>query len=237
MSKTDLSAWLTKPEVAQALGKSEKTVERLERDGKLRKAYRPVPGRKAIPVYHPDNVRRLRQEEAESLAVAERAAAVADVNARDRATGGMRAATDAFAAAASDALTTALDHRLPAVIGGADLVGQGVATTAEAMGRVVNVLEFMCEMLRQQADTNHAIRELVAAQRALPPPAAKLTLTVAEAVDLSGLGLRVIRGLIKDGKLRTFGRGRELRIPRADLEALLGPQEEKQQQPSAAAAG
>jgi muconolactone delta-isomerase len=59
---SELASWLTKPEVAQVLARSEKTVERLDKEGRLRKAYRPVPGRKAIPVFDPKSVTALQQE-------------------------------------------------------------------------------------------------------------------------------------------------------------------------------
>jgi len=56
----DLSAWLTKTEVAQLLGVTERTVDRYVGDGQINRAYRRVPGRREMPVFHPGDVDRIR---------------------------------------------------------------------------------------------------------------------------------------------------------------------------------
>lgn len=58
----DLSLWLTEPEAAARLGISERTLSRKhERSGFPARALRPVPGRKPVPVYSPDDVATLEQ--------------------------------------------------------------------------------------------------------------------------------------------------------------------------------
>jgi excisionase family DNA binding protein len=48
--------WITKEEALQRTGMSERTLERRIKGGELRKAYRNVPGRKPLPVLHPEDV-------------------------------------------------------------------------------------------------------------------------------------------------------------------------------------
>lgn len=77
----DLTRWLTKPEAAQVLGKSEKTVERLAAQGRIRKQDRDMPGRKALPVYNPDDLLALKAEMAVAAeTIAQRVEGVAAVN-------------------------------------------------------------------------------------------------------------------------------------------------------------
>jgi hypothetical protein len=56
----DFSAWLTKSQVAEALGVSTKTVEQLAKTGKIQQAAwrRPETGQ-TVAVYHPDDVARI----------------------------------------------------------------------------------------------------------------------------------------------------------------------------------
>jgi hypothetical protein len=49
--------WLTMGEVQQQTGMSERSVYRRVTAGELRQAERPVPGRKPLPVFHPEDVR------------------------------------------------------------------------------------------------------------------------------------------------------------------------------------
>jgi len=61
----DISTWPTKQEAATALGKSIKTIERYaasrRKATRLRKAELHVAGRKPIPVFHPDDIHRLKK--------------------------------------------------------------------------------------------------------------------------------------------------------------------------------
>lgn len=54
--------WLTKPEAADAIGRSTKAVERLVKAGKLQQAFRRQAGSADVAVYHPDDVARIAQE-------------------------------------------------------------------------------------------------------------------------------------------------------------------------------
>jgi excisionase family DNA binding protein len=56
---TNLDTWPTKHEVMERLHLSEKTVERRIADGTLIKQFRPIPGRKPLPILHPEKVRDL----------------------------------------------------------------------------------------------------------------------------------------------------------------------------------
>lgn len=62
-AKRDYSTWLTKQQVADAIGVSTKTVEKLADQKKLQQAYwrRPETGAKIV-VYHPADVDRIRKE-------------------------------------------------------------------------------------------------------------------------------------------------------------------------------
>lgn len=59
----DYSTWLTKPQAAEAIGCSTKTVEQLAKEGRIERAYykRPETGA-TISVYHPKEVARIRKE-------------------------------------------------------------------------------------------------------------------------------------------------------------------------------
>jgi excisionase family DNA binding protein len=54
---TDLDTWPTKHEVMERLHLSEKTIERRISDGTLKKQFRTIPGRKPLPILHPEKVR------------------------------------------------------------------------------------------------------------------------------------------------------------------------------------
>lgn len=56
---TEYDSWLPMNEVKQQTGMSERTIYRMVEEGKLRQAKRPIPGRKPLSVYDPDNVAEL----------------------------------------------------------------------------------------------------------------------------------------------------------------------------------
>jgi excisionase family DNA binding protein len=58
----NLDLWLTKSAVAARLGVSEKTVERLAQRGQLHRKTRRIPGRRNTPVYSPDDVNKIQEE-------------------------------------------------------------------------------------------------------------------------------------------------------------------------------
>ena len=65
MSETggvDLSAWLTKREVAARLGVAEKTLERMSKRSEIQQATRKRPGSPGEVVYHPGDVERIAAE-------------------------------------------------------------------------------------------------------------------------------------------------------------------------------
>ena len=56
-----LVEWYSEKRTATALGVSTRTVRRMAEDGTLRRAYRPLKGRKPESVYHPEDVEREQQ--------------------------------------------------------------------------------------------------------------------------------------------------------------------------------
>jgi hypothetical protein len=48
--------WIPKEEAAKVTGKGLRTLERFVQQGKIRQAYLEVPGRRPLPVFHPDDV-------------------------------------------------------------------------------------------------------------------------------------------------------------------------------------
>ncbi len=58
----DLSNWLPKQDMARLLGITERQVERLAKEQKIRRGYQRVPGRRPLPVFHPTDIEELRQE-------------------------------------------------------------------------------------------------------------------------------------------------------------------------------
>lgn len=58
----NLDTWPTKQEVMQQLHMSEKTVERRINEGKIRKQERFIPGRKPLPILHPQDVKELQRQ-------------------------------------------------------------------------------------------------------------------------------------------------------------------------------
>ena len=65
----NLDTWPTKQEAMQHLRMSEKTLERRISDGKVRKRERFVPGRKPLPILHPQDLRDLQQQTLVPVAV------------------------------------------------------------------------------------------------------------------------------------------------------------------------
>jgi excisionase family DNA binding protein len=62
MEGENFADWLPKMEVAEELGISERTLERLIQQKRIRRAYRRMPGRKPLAVLHPDDVAALKAE-------------------------------------------------------------------------------------------------------------------------------------------------------------------------------
>jgi excisionase family DNA binding protein len=62
MTPPDYTDWLTKPQAAEAIGVSTKTIEAWAQAKKLQQAFRPQAHGPALAVYHPDDVARLASE-------------------------------------------------------------------------------------------------------------------------------------------------------------------------------
>ena len=58
----DVAGWMTKEEVKEATQMSDSGITRAVLDGRLRRTHRPVPGRKSEPVYHPEDVVKLKED-------------------------------------------------------------------------------------------------------------------------------------------------------------------------------
>jgi excisionase family DNA binding protein len=58
----DLSAWVPKSDVVRETGISERSLERRVQARKIRQGYRTLPGRRPLPVLHPEDVEQLRAE-------------------------------------------------------------------------------------------------------------------------------------------------------------------------------
>ena len=67
----DLSTWKTKAEAAAILGTSEKAIERYANKGTIRRAERLIPGRRPLPVYHPEDIDKLKGQTIEATPVEE----------------------------------------------------------------------------------------------------------------------------------------------------------------------
>lgn len=52
-------AWISKAEVVERTGLTERTIERKVKLGELRREYRTIPGRKPLPIFHPEDVENL----------------------------------------------------------------------------------------------------------------------------------------------------------------------------------
>jgi excisionase family DNA binding protein len=59
MNDVSIDQWIAKGEVMQRTGLNERTLERKVKAGEIRREYRHIPGRKGLPVYHPDDVEKL----------------------------------------------------------------------------------------------------------------------------------------------------------------------------------
>jgi hypothetical protein len=55
----NLDGWIAKAEVVEKTKLTERTLERMVKRGELRRDYRNIPGRKPLPVFHPEDVERL----------------------------------------------------------------------------------------------------------------------------------------------------------------------------------
>jgi excisionase family DNA binding protein len=61
-NEEDLSRWIPKSDVVRETGISERSLERRVQARKIRQGYRTMPGRRPLPVLHPDDVEALRSE-------------------------------------------------------------------------------------------------------------------------------------------------------------------------------
>lgn len=101
-SDKDLSTWIPKADVVRETGISERSLERRVQTRKIRQGYRTMPGRRPLPVLHPDDVEALRGEMVQrTTEEQERSPAVATLPVRP---GG----TDAF-----NSFMAALSHNTP----------------------------------------------------------------------------------------------------------------------------
>jgi Helix-turn-helix domain len=60
--KGAFEGWIPKEQAAQMTGLGVRTLERMAQRGEIRQAYRPVPKRRDLPVFHPDDMARLAAE-------------------------------------------------------------------------------------------------------------------------------------------------------------------------------
>lgn len=98
--------------------------------------------------------------------------------------------------------------------------GNSTTTTGQSVARIGGTG-------RLPAQFTQMLDGLLAIARANPAPASqirateKLTLTLAEAAELSGLSKGFLREAIRSKKLRSIGSSRRHRVRRADLEAFV----------------
>jgi excisionase family DNA binding protein len=55
----NLESWISKEEAVARTGLDKRTIERKAKAGEIRQMDRPVPGRKPLPVYHPEDIEKL----------------------------------------------------------------------------------------------------------------------------------------------------------------------------------
>jgi hypothetical protein len=77
-TEPDLSAWLTKPEAAKAIGASEKQIERLAKKGQIEQKFRTAPGQARVAIFHPGDVERIVNAQKTTFRVQDTALAVSD---------------------------------------------------------------------------------------------------------------------------------------------------------------
>jgi excisionase family DNA binding protein len=101
-NEEDLSRWIPKSDVVRETGISERSLERRVQARKIRQGYRTMPGRRPLPVLHPDDVAALRGEMVQrATEEQERSTSVATVPIRP-------SGTEAF-----NSLLSALSHNTP----------------------------------------------------------------------------------------------------------------------------
>ena len=66
----NLDSWIAKEEVVKRTGLDARTIERKAKRGEIRQENRPVPGRKPLPVYHPEDVEKLSVKTLKPIALA-----------------------------------------------------------------------------------------------------------------------------------------------------------------------
>jgi DNA-binding transcriptional MerR regulator len=110
-TEPDLSAWLTKPEAAKAIGASEKQIERLAKKGQIEQKFRTAPGQARVSIFHPGDVERIVNAQKTTFRVQDSAlATISDsIDARSTETfSGLAAALARLAGVAEDVSRNAL---------------------------------------------------------------------------------------------------------------------------------
>jgi excisionase family DNA binding protein len=190
----DLDQWLTKAEVTKLTGMSEKTIERRVNEGKIRRDYRLIPGRKPLPVLHPDDVKTVSQKVLKPTPMPRqsRAEQSAVMSPPRELTASSRQTATALTAA-----VTALTERLAHTEGQASILPAQELT--ETFRHVVGELTASLTALTEQLAT-----------------AQKDYLTLHEAARMSGLPKEYLRRLARSGGIRAVRLG-GWRIRREDL--------------------
>ena len=189
-----LVEWYAEDRTATMLAVSTRTVRRMAQDGTLRRAWRPLAGRKPEAVYHPGDVER------EAAKARPRPMPVPD--ARDLETGPPTALTGRVAAAIEQMAAARLEPQIAGRM--AEALARLASARQETPGLpgIPEALERMAELIRR-------------APRASPP----LWMTLAEASEYSGLTQALLERLIEAGKLHAI-RDRATKVKRAELDFL-----------------
>jgi len=82
MKQMNVDNWLTKQEVCARLACSERTIERLAKEGRLKKKLRHISGRKSLAVYSPESVADLQEQNLRSVPVGPGGMALATIRSR-----------------------------------------------------------------------------------------------------------------------------------------------------------
>ena len=208
LSQEELRKWATRPEAANTLDCSERQIERWASDGnkdpatRIRREYLQVVGRKAMPVFCPDDINRIAKAKRIGQDTADQAAAESRTSIITRGAGGTAVEALAEAAMLRQENQRELIETLAPALNAFTAVGEKLIAVSNA------------QRLLEDNGAGHKYRRLSV------PADRKLVVTMKEATRDLGLPADWIKEQVRAGRVKNIG-GKRYKLVRSDLARAL----------------